>query len=45
MEEALLYAGKRSAMAIVDNWLRHRMVKGDGRTGSWRCLAKEDADE
>jgi hypothetical protein len=36
MEYLLLAAGERSDKAIVDNWERRRMVKGDGRPGSGR---------
>ena len=45
MECLLLAAGERSDKAIVDNWERRRMVKGDGRPGRGRCLAEEDDDE
>jgi len=44
-EAALLCAGERSDKAIVDNWLRCRMVKGDGHRGRRQCLVEEDADE
>jgi hypothetical protein len=36
MEYLLLAAGERSDKAIVDNWERRRMVKGDSRPGSGR---------
>ncbi len=32
-------------MAIVDNWERRHIVKGDGRPGRGRCLVEEDDDE
>ncbi len=38
-------AGERSDKAIVDNWVRRRMVKGDGRPGRGRATAEEDDDE
>jgi hypothetical protein len=45
MECLLLAAGDRSDKAIVDNWVRRRMVKGDGRPGRGRATAEEDDDE
>jgi hypothetical protein len=36
MECLLLAAGERSDKAIVDNWERRRMVKGDGHPGRGR---------
>jgi len=45
MECLLLTAGERSDKAIVDNWERRRMVKGDGRPGRGRATVEEDDDE
>ncbi len=44
MECLLLAAGERSDKAIVDNWERRRMVKGDGHPVRGRDERAENND-